>query len=321
MDEVAAVEQVPGKSGVMSVLGGDPAWPVAGLLRSAGLDVLDAEPPPKQITDGMAANYGFGMSSVRAGILGDIRLVQQRLRDAFDGTEPKHLVWTAEDGTCVDALRAAAEPAVDSEEEARALYRAHLEATRSMVLRTDLLILVMRECPLFVDGAGTLFPGPLPLAKPPKGCKTKPAPATVAQLAKAFADVRGRLLAVRPMLKIRLLCPDSEGEHAPMLRALCTRLAEAHDDTLYHPLVDEILARLRKGGADPRLGALLDRIISARDVVEALLAEPVAPAQPLLTKQDKAERKARKEARAKRRNRASSDARVVCEDELLEAFS
>jgi hypothetical protein len=47
----------------------------------------------------------------------------------------------------------------------------------------------------------------------------------------------------------------------------------------------------------------------------------VAPAQPLLTKQDKAERKARKEARAKRRNRASSDARVVCEDELLEAFS
>lgn len=342
--------------GAVVVLGGDPAWPVAQLLRAAGVAVIDAEPPPKQIVPELAQRYGFLAGSVRAGAaFGDPRLAAQQLRLALAGALPEPLVWTDADGFARDAIRAAIEPGADSLGEVVANHRAHLAALRQAVERADLVILPLAAAALVAGPEGMLFPAPLPGMKPPKGYRTKAAPPRPAALESALDGLLEQLRTARPGLRVQLICP-ADGPQSADLRALAARCAAERADVLFHPLLDEALARLAatvrdaipaEGGADPALGALVARLLGADDVIAAL-AEALAAPAPLAeagdkrrrkTPQERAERRARRKANRRRNKQegqetpaaaedggdaapdAGARARVICEDELLEAFS
>lgn len=301
--------------GAIAVLGGDADWPVARLLRKAGLVVLDAEPAPKQIDEALADRYGFGVSSIRAGALGDLRLVAQMLRAAAAGQVPEGIVWT-DGGAPRDALRAGVEPAAESADEVMANHAAHLAAMRRLIGAAGLVVLPLRDVAV-VDCGGVLYPAPPAGMKPPKSRKAKAAPADEAALVAAMGAI---LEVLGPRVAVRLVCPAGAGGEA--LRGLAGRLAARFDGVMHHVLVDEVLCRLAAAEDAPGVGALMARVIGAGDVV-AVLAEggDVAPA-PVAKAEDKAARRARREARAKRKAKAGGDqARVVCEDELLEAFS
>lgn len=322
---VEAAERQGGANATVVVLGGDAIWPIAPLLRFAGVTVLDSEPPPKQIEPALAERYGFSAASVRAGTLGDPRLLLQHLRSAVDDTTPGHLVWTDGDGLFRDATRAMIEPGADSANEVVANHKAHLAALRKVVGQADLLVLPLRGTSVVEDGKGSFFPAPLKGMKPPRGCKTKASPTDADGLKAAFGSFLQLLHELRPGCRVRLLCPD-QGEE---VRSLATALAKESDGVLYHPLIDELLLRLQGSDRDPKLGVLLAKVLHAADVVGVLAetvmaasgAEPSKADSPQGGDLGKAEKRARKAARARRKAEESSGAQVVCEDELLEAFS
>lgn len=303
--------------GAIAVLGGDARWPVARLLRKAGLTVLDAEPAPKQIDEPLADRYGFGVASVRAGALGDLRLVAQMLRAALSGEVPDGIVWS-DGGAPRDALRAGVEPAAESVEEVVANHAAHLVAVRRLIAVAGLVVIPLRAVEV-VECGGLLYPAPPEGLKPPKSRKPKAAVAGEEAAVAAMEAVLGLLGAG---VRVRLVCPA--GPEGEALRALAGRLAARFERVLHHPLVDEVLDRLTVAEPAPGVGALMARLIGVGDVVSALAGAEggEAVAAPVAKGEDKAARRARREARAKRRAKGGADtARVMCEDELLEAFS
>lgn len=309
----------------VAVLGGDATWPIASLLRFAGAVVLDGEPPPKQIEPTLAERYGFSAASVRAGTLGDPRLLLQHLRCAVDDATPNHLVWTDGDGLFRDATRATIEPGAGSASEVVANHRAHLAAIRKTIGMADLVVLPLRNLPVVADGKGLFFPAPLKGMRPPTGCKIKPSPNNKDELKEALRMVIRLLQELRPGCKVRLLCPD-QGE---AVSTLARDLAKECDGVMYHPLVDELVCRLRDHDLAPKLGILLVNVLSASDVVGvlantatiALDAEPTKTGSQQDNSRTKAERRARKAERVRRKVAKNKGAQIVCEDELLEAFS
>lgn len=312
--------------GTVVVLGGDADWPVAAVLRAAGVPVLDAEPPPKQIDAGLARRYGFLAASVRAGALGDVRLAAQQVRSALEGLIPEHLVWTDGQGLPRDALRAGVEPGAESAAEVVENYRAHLAALKAAIGEADLVVLPLRAVALIEDGNGTVFPAPQGGMTPPAGCRTRAAPAGPEAMKAGLAALMAALQSVRPSCRVRLVCLGS-GEELAGLQAMATLLAGATGGVLHHPLVDEIVSRLGAGNGDLRPGGLLVRLIGASDVVGALAEAVAAPAPAAAAEpgaervQERAGKRARKAGRARRKAAAGDEARIICEDELLEAFS
>lgn len=309
----------------VAVLGGDPIWPIASILRCAGVAVLDGEPPPKQVGPNLAERYGFSAASVRAGTLGDPRLLAQLLRCVVSDTTPNHLVWTDGNGLFRDATRAIIEPGTESLREVVENFRAHVAALRKIIKQADLLVFLLRDLQIVEDGKGLFFPAPLTGMRPPKGCKIKSSPNETDALKEAFRTSFRLIQELRPDCKVRLICPDQ----SESVRALAVNLAEEDERIMYHPLVDELVARLRLEGQITRLGALLAKVLHASDVVTVLAdlaihtdeAEPSESAPEDESSLRKASRKARRAARGRRKDEENAQEQIVCEDELLEAFS
>lgn len=323
-------------TGGVAVLGGDAVWPVARILRSGGVVVLDGEPAPKQVEPGLAARYGFGLASVRAGALGHPRLIAQLLARAVDrdGAVSGGFVWTDADGRPRDALRAEVEPSADTAEEVEANHRAHLAAVRAVIAQSEMIVLPLREVALVEDASGTLFPEPVAGLKPPKGGKTKAATRKAGGMDQAMDEIVALVARIRPGTKVRLVVAEDAAKGGP-LRAFATECAARIEGVLYHPLLDELLLRARDEGDAGRYAAALGRVIGAQDPVDALVSAAAGPVVIADTASarvkergrdgdgagDKDNKRARKEARARRRARTGAEARVICEDELLEAFS
>ena len=293
-------------NGAIAVLGGDARWPVARLLRKAGLTVLDAEPAPKQIEEELADRYGFGVASVRAGALGDLRLVAQMLRAAISGEVPDGIVWT-EGGAPRDALRAGVEPGAESAEEVMANHAAHLAAVRRLIGAAGLVVIPLRRVEV-VECGGLLFPAPPDGLKPPKSRKPKAAVAGEEAMVAAMESVLGLLGAG---VRVRLVCPVGQEDEA--LRALAGRMVARFDRVLHHALVDEVLDRLAGTEPAPGVGALMARLIGVGDVVAALAGADAGEAvvAPIAKGEDKAARRARRGRRAVPIRRASC-ARMNC---------
>lgn len=308
--------------GSVAVLGGDAVWPLAQILRSGGVVVLDGEPAPKQVEPALAARYGFGAASVRAGTLGNLRLVAQLLRRAEGQGGP--VVWTDADGKPRDALRAGVEPAAESVAEVEANHQAHMSVLRAVLAQASLLVVPLRDVALVEDAGGTLLAAPPPGMTPPKGGKVKAAAKKADADGQAMDEIMAILTRLRPGSQVRLVVLE-DGAKAGALRALAAECAARVAGVLYDPLVDALVLRARGEGEPGRYAAALGRVIGLADVLEGLVsasvtASPVAEVAPD-KQRDKADKRARKEARAQRKARAGAEARVVCEDELLEAFS
>ncbi|MCB6176732.1 hypothetical protein LHP98_01140 [Rhodobacter sp. Har01] len=314
----------------IGVLGGDPQLSVAAALRRAGLDVADAEPPPKQMNDAQLARFGFAAASVRAGRLGDVRHLLQLVQEATGERQPRHWVWKDAAGRFFDGLRPGLDPASADRAEVESCRRAHLAALGGLLAQLDDLVLPLcRTAGVFDAADGTVYPGPVPGARLPRGCKLVLAAHSLADLEADFQALHACLTALRPGLRLHLvvLAPPQPAPEALAARITLQTLAADWAGRLHgvrhDTILDALIGRLAAPDADPRLGPLLARLFAAEDVAAALVDAAAPPRTdpteaPATTPAD---RRARREARAKRKKRAGPDARVVCEDELLEAFS
>lgn len=313
----------------LAVVGGDRSWSVARLLRRAGLAVIDAEPPPAQTPEALVERYGFGVASVRGGRLGHLRQVRQLVAEALNGWQPQHAIWAQPDGTVVDGLRADLDPVGLPDRAAVKAYRAgHLAAVRHVILRAQVLVV----CPATLQGLldpadGTIYPVPPASVALPGEAALVPYRSTVEEAEADLVALLADLKAVNPGLILRVVVRPAGADAAAcedeaVLRALAAewqgRLAGVEADPLFDHLLDR--AALVEPGSERamRLGGLLSGLLRGEDIVDLLV--PGAPPPAAAPAMDKAARKERRKNREARRQKQKGSS-VVCEDELLEAFS
>lgn len=317
----------------IGVLGGDADWSVMQLLRRAGVDVAEVEAGPKQISESLAARFHFGTASVRAGALGSVRAVLQLVQAAVAGRVAKHGIWTAEDGSFFDALRPDVDPhGFASKADVTAYRAAHLAALLKLLKGISILVLPLSFVRALQDVDGTVYPKMMPGAKPPRGAKPVLADYDLETIDADFATLHAMLVSVRPGLVVRLVInPQADGLSAladqAKLRALAAHWAGQFDGVSYDPILDHLLARMVTD-TDARLGLAVQKLMACGDILAGVEAPAVTVMEdaemgiPAPTDAPKRDRAARKAARAaKGKNRGGGEAKVMCEDELLEAFS
>ena len=283
----------------VGVLGGDGAWSVAEVLRGAGVAVADLEPAPKQVAEAVARKWHYGLASVRAGLLGHPRAILQLLQQV-NGARPKGWIWKGEGA--VDGFRPEIDPEGLPREGIEGYRLAHLAAVARLVQEVDRLILPLCTARAWVDGAGTVF------GARPKGV-TLPSGVKISEIVFSADDLRSDLhamvevfRALNPRLVLQVSVLPSLGEVVdwPEVEGL------QHD-----PIFDALLEARRKGGKGAGLLAFLAQggdIVRFAPVVAAPVAEDV----------DAERRRRRKE---KRKAKGDNPGKVICEDELLEAFA
>ena len=128
-------------------------------LRDAGCTVLDAEPPPRSMTDAVAKRYGYGLFSGRHGNVYTARQMRQLLEEVADGQADPRLVWDRE-GRFVDALRPQVEPEGLASVEEVLLHRDyHLERTSRMLRQADVFVFTLGLTEAWEDRAtGRVLP-------------------------------------------------------------------------------------------------------------------------------------------------------------------
>lgn len=316
----------------LSVLGGDPALSQA--LRRGGALVADAEPGPKQASAALLAQFHYGLSSARAGALGDVRLLAQLIAAARGEAGP--VFWPQPDGTLVDAARPGVDPAGLPDLATATAYRqAHLTALARLLAETETLVLPLGAPALLCDPAsGQVFP------RPPAGLHAPDWPEarmSARDLDAGFARLAEGLEALNPRLQLCLIVlPAPSGARAETRAShalLAARAADWARDTArvrHDPVLDALVGRLLAPGgaaADPDpLAALVVRLCGGADLRDLLAqgAAPPAAAVEAATEGKQRtkdpERRARRKARAEAKGKGKA-AKVMCEDELLEAFS
>lgn len=314
---------------VLAVLGEGPGQPLAGLLRRAGVEVADAEPAPKQISEALAARFHFGTASVRAGRLGELRGLVQLVTQAQSLTLPKRSFWKQADASHVDGMRAEVDPCgLPDLAQAKAYRLAHLTALADLLRQTQRLVIVLDRVEVLIDPTdGTVFAAPPPGVATPKLCKLKPGRSTPEELETAFTALYTALKALSPELKLHLVVrPEDDPLGAALLAGLASGWAARLADVAHDPVLDHLIARLAAMPADhadaARLGAVIARLLAGEDLLEiASPAEGSAAPPPPETAEARGRRKdanRKEKRRARAKNRAGD---VMCEDELLEAFS
>jgi hypothetical protein len=317
----------------VGVLGGDVQWSVLALLRRAGVDVAEVEAGPKQISESLATKFHFGYGSVRAGALGSVRAVLQLVQAAAAGRVAKYGIWTAEDGSFFDAQRPEVDPyGFASKADVTAYRAAHLAALTKLLKGISTLVLPLSFVRALQDVDGTVYPRLMPGAKPPRGAKPALTDYDLETIDADFAALHAILVAFKPGLVLRLVInPQAEGLSAladqAKLRALAAHWAGRFDGVIYDPILDHLLARMA-ADTDARLGLAVQKLMAGGDILAGVEAPVVAamedaemgiPAPADAPKRDRAARKAARAAKGK--NRGGGEAKVMCEDELLEAFS
>lgn len=128
-------------------------------LRDAGCTVLDAEPPPRSMTEAVAKRYGYGLFSGRYGNVYTARQMRQLLEEVAKGQADPRLVWERE-GRFVDALRPQVEPEGLASVEEVLLHREyHLERTSRMLRQADVFVFTLGLTEAWEDRAtGRVLP-------------------------------------------------------------------------------------------------------------------------------------------------------------------
>jgi hypothetical protein len=316
----------------VGVLGGDAQWSVMPLLRRAGVDVAEVEAGPKQISDSLAARFHFGYASVRAGALGSVRAVLQLVQAAAVGRVAKYGIWTAEDGSFFDAQRPDVDPYGFASKDEVLVYRAaHMAALVKLLKGASTLVLPLTFVRALQDVDGTVYPKLMSGAKVPRGAKPALTDYDLETIDADFAALHAALVGLKPGLVIRVVVnPQADGLAAlhdqAKLRALAAHWAGRFSGVIYDPILDLLLARMVTD-TDARLGLAVQKLMAGGDIlagVEAPVAVVMEDAEmgiPAPTEAPKRDRAARKAARAAKGKGGGGEAKVMCEDELLEAFS
>lgn len=326
------------------MLGAVGALDLAAHLRAAGAEVLDGEPAPDAASDPLAARYGYRHLSARTGDVGDLSVLVAILRSAKTRTLPADWIWQGADGRLLDGFRLSVDPdGFADANELTLLREAHLGALWAVLRDADDLILVLSDDGCLVDAqGGSRYPFVADVdARPPKGIKLTREFGEMARLNDDFVSFRALLADLNPRLQLRLaLLPAAIGPadfaaRLPMLRQLSDlRVLMAHwaatmPGVSYLPVWEHCTGPLAQadqffhasGQVTADGGAALARLC-----LGAPFVEPVATASLVAAikegPEDLAQKRARRAARrAKRVDKAAGSASVICEEELLEAFS
>lgn len=290
----------------IGVLGGDGAWSVAQVLRGAGLDPVDLEPAPKQVAEAVADRWHYGRASVRAGLLGHPRAALQLVTQGDPG---KGWIWKGPDGLWLDGFRAGLDPEGMAKEAVTPYRLAHLAAVARLAGAVDRLILPLCTARAWVDGTGRVFaPRPRGVTLP-TGVKLTEISFTVQEMQDDLAALAVHLKGQNPGLVLQVALLPALGEDLP--GALAEVPGVAHD-----PVFDAVLTRVAAGGQGSALLAHLGR---GQDLDAFGVAAPTPVAEEAPTDRDEKERRKRRKER--RANRQAGAGKVVCEEELLEAFA
>lgn len=297
-------------SSKVGVLGGDGLWSVAEVLRAAGLGVVDLEPAPKTVAAEVAAKWHYGRATVRAGLLGHPRAALQLLRCEL----PKGWIWKGADGLAVDGLR----PEVDPEglpKEAILGYRlAHLAAVARLPAEVDRLILPLCTTKAWVDGAGTVFGARPKGVTLPTGVKLTEIPLAIKEMQDDLAALVELLRKAHPGIVVQVtLQPSLMEQPDPVATEVALRALTTVPGVIHDPVFDALLLRRLSGGG----GAMALAHLAQGGDLDTLGG---APAPVVAVETDREKRQRRKERRARNKG-DKGNAKVVCEDELLEAFA
>ena len=129
-------------------------------LAAAGVDVLDAEPPPQIMPDTVARAFGYRLFSGRYGNVYTARQFRQLLDDVITGQVDRVHVWDRPGGGYVDAFRPTVEPeGIETAEEVLLHRSYHLERTSQMLRRADVFVFTLGLTEAWEDAAtGRVFP-------------------------------------------------------------------------------------------------------------------------------------------------------------------
>lgn len=129
------------------------------VLRSAGVNVVDAEPAPAGMPADVALRFGYGLYAARYGNVYTTRQFVQLLQDAETGHLRDAAIWQNGLRYC-DGLRPTMEPAgLDSVGELRALRHDHLVRVKAAVQSSDVFVFTAGLTETWADRAcGTVYP-------------------------------------------------------------------------------------------------------------------------------------------------------------------
>lgn len=306
-------------------------------LLAQGFSVLDREPAPAPLAPDVAQTYGYGIYSARYGNIYTARQLVQLLRDSASGAIRVEDFWDR-DGEVFDALRPNVEPVgFDSREEAILHRRGHLSQVRALFEETDVFIFTLGLTETWENIAtGTIYP------TCPGVIAGSFDPAEYRFLNQSYPDVLADMIAVRdilkainPAMKMLLtvspvpLTATASGNHVlvattyskSVLRAVCGSLTGMFDDVDYFPSYELIASPVARGFFyEPNMRSINRNGVAMvmAQFLSAHLKDDDGQALPEITKLVDDDRAARKNRRKGRRETKQD---VVCEEELLEAFS
>jgi hypothetical protein len=328
----------------IALLGAAGVLELATHLRSAGADVLDGEPAPDAASDHLAARFGYRRLSARTGDVGGLSALIAIVQSSKTGALAENWMWQGRDGRLRDGFRISVDPdGIADVDELILLRKAHLRALQSVLRDADVLILLLSSDGGLVDGkTGTRYPFDSAWVEHcPKGIALTHEFDDMARLNDDFVALRALLADLSPRLQLRLALLPSPGEqtdfaarlpqlrHQSDLRVLMAHWAATMPGVSYLPLWELCTGALAQAGhfsiSSGQLSAEGGAALASL-CLGAVVAEPAATGAAAATVEaaieDVAKKRARRaERRAKRGKKASKSASVVCEEELLEAFS
>jgi hypothetical protein len=254
-------------------------------LRSAGFKVIDAEPPPKAMTDETARAFGYRLFSARYGNIYTARQLLQLLQEALGkksgnvytgrrwlqllrGASSKairaNFIWER-DGRFFDALRPGVEPdGLASPEEVEIHRRAHLRLVGRMLRKTNVFIFTFGLTEAWTDReSGTVYPtAPGTIAGHYDPRRFTFRNFTFREIYNDFVEVRSLLKQLRPKIRFVVtvspvrLTATASGRHVlaatvhskSILRAVAGELEQEFDDVDYFPSYEIITNPAARSG-------------------------------------------------------------------------
>lgn len=299
-------------------------------LRTAEFNVLDAEPLPAGVPDKLANTLGYRLFSARYGNIYTVRQLLQLTREASGEVSPELPVWEG-DKRFFDAQRPNIEPrGFETADEVLKHRRHHLDRVNTVFGEADLFVFTFGLTETWRHRAsGTVYPT---------------APGTIAgeydpdvfefhnfdteEVLKDFEKFRSLLMVRNPKMSFLItvspvpLTATASGHHVEVatsyskavLRAVCGKLSDTHDNVDYFPSYEVITSQNARGAYFlPNM-----RSVSQKGVEAAMRLFMDAQE---VEKDKTQEQRGAKGRRNRRRRGGTGQDDAVCEEALLEAFA
>lgn len=128
-------------------------------LREKGFNVLDLEPAPPGLPEGLHTKYGFSMYSCRYGNIYTAQQLLQLTQEVAGTFSPSDFIWQ-KDGRFYDGLRPAVEPdGLNTAEEVLEHRNYHISRVRLMLQSLDVLVFTLGLTEAWIHKpSGTVYP-------------------------------------------------------------------------------------------------------------------------------------------------------------------